>query len=111
MSKETPPYEDSIRQNICSSQEDSNKYSGLMGENTPPRQKGPGKEDNSLPSGAFFEDFTLFYFLFQIFEKWIIEECAQAKVHTVTNFLNGYDSRILTFGIEHAVNGRRRHAG
>ena len=48
---------------------------------------------------------NLFYFLFQIFKKWVVEECAQAEIHTVANFLNSYDSRILAFGIEHAVNG------
>ena len=52
----------------------------------------------------------LLYLRIKIFKQWIIEKFADTDFKTVTNFLNGNDSRILAFGVQHTVNRGGRNA-
>lgn len=52
----------------------------------------------------------LFDFLFRAVKQRIVEELADGDFQPVADLFDGDDAGILTFLVEHTVDGRRRHA-
>lgn len=52
----------------------------------------------------------LFNLRLQPFKQRTVKELAHRDAEAVTNLLNGHDTRVLAFSIQHAVNGRGGHA-